>query len=447
MISIIIRAKNEEKWITSCLESISRQRYRDYEIILVDNNSADRTVEKAESFGVNVVTVSEFSPGEALNVGIKASSGDYFVCISAHCIPVNEFWLENLLSNFDNPDIAGVYGRQEPMAFTDDVDKRDQINMFGLDRRVQIRDTFFHNANSMIRRDVWDKIPFDENVTNIEDRVWATKVLESGYKLVYEPEASVYHYHGIHQGRNIQRAKKVVKVLESLELNNKPPAVLSGLDIIAIIPATGNVKKLSSRPLIELTINAAMSSKYINNVVVATDNNEYKDVAESLGALVPFLRPKEFSYNYIELIKVYRFVLQGLSERGIKPDLVVLMEENYPFRPAGLIDKMIESLCVGNNDTVFAARPEYKSCWSRRSDQFVRLDQGVPHRFKDPIYVSLLGLGCVTHPALIYKEKKIGDKVGIIEIEAPLSSLEVENSETLQLAEQFLEGWTRFQGK
>ena len=50
-----------------------------------------------------------------------------------------------------------------------------------------------------IRRDIWEKIPFDPSVTNIEDRIWAGEVIKAGYKLIYEPEAAVFHYHGIHQ--------------------------------------------------------------------------------------------------------------------------------------------------------------------------------------------------------------------------------------------------------
>ena len=45
-VSIIIRTKNEERWITSCLKSVSRQSYKNFEIIIVDNHSSDKTIEK-----------------------------------------------------------------------------------------------------------------------------------------------------------------------------------------------------------------------------------------------------------------------------------------------------------------------------------------------------------------------------------------------------------------
>ena len=172
---------------------------------LVDNESSDLTLEKAKQLPVaRILNCIEFRPGHALNLGIRASRGDHIVCLSGHCIPVNNGWLTGLLTNFEDREVAGVYGRQEPLAFTPDADKRDLSIVFGLDKRVQRRDSFFHNANSMIRRDIWERTPFDERVSNVEDRVWAHTVLQSGYKIVYEPEASVYHYHGIHQRDDVE---------------------------------------------------------------------------------------------------------------------------------------------------------------------------------------------------------------------------------------------------
>ena len=51
-VSIIIRTKNEERWISPCLEAIHTQKYKDFEVIIVDNDSTDRTVIKAKKLRV-----------------------------------------------------------------------------------------------------------------------------------------------------------------------------------------------------------------------------------------------------------------------------------------------------------------------------------------------------------------------------------------------------------
>ena len=168
MISIIIRSKNEERWINLCLQAVFDQSYTDFEVIIVDNNSTDKTIQKAKQFDIKkVLTIDKYRPGLAINKGIRVSSGDYIVCLSAHCIPVNRNWLERLISNFDDSQIAGVYGRQEPMAFTSNTDKRDLLITFGLDRREQFKDSFFHNANSIFPRKIWKNFP---KVIQVEGR-------------------------------------------------------------------------------------------------------------------------------------------------------------------------------------------------------------------------------------------------------------------------------------
>lgn len=221
MISVVIRTKNEERWLRRCLTSVSIQTYRPLEVVLVDNASKDSTVAIAQEFGCRVLFIDDcdFSFGRALNLGIDVAQGELIAILSGHCIPLNEKWLTCLSAAFMGEQVAGVYGRQEPLPESDPFDKRDLWTTFGLERRVQRKDFLFHNANSMIRRRVWEETPFSEDISGVEDRDWAKKVLGKGYSIVYEPSASVYHYHGIHQGRNLERAERVVRVIELI--NNR----------------------------------------------------------------------------------------------------------------------------------------------------------------------------------------------------------------------------------
>lgn len=443
LISIIIRTKNEERWIAPCLQAVFSQDHKEVEVIVVDNHSTDKTVEKAKRFPVNVVQVDDYLPGKALNVGFKAASGEYIVCLSAHCIPVNAQWLSHLLINFEDKHVAGVYGRQEPLSFTSDFDKRDLMITFGLDRRVQIKDSFFHNANSMIRRDVWEVIPFDDKITNIEDRLWAEKVLKDGYKIVYEPLASVYHHHGIHQDRNPERCANVVRILEEHQVNNfdsrNNTLDIEKLNVTAIIPVKGESPIVAGRPLLEYTIARAKASRYLKKIIVSTDNTKTAELAISLGAEVPFLRDASFSAARVDLERVLQYTLQELEKRDIWPDIVVSLEITFPFRDLNLIDDLIFDLVDKGLDTVIPAREEFNSCWIEENGNFRRVDEGfTPREFKKPVYVAIKGLGCVTYPNFVREGQLFGNNVGMYKITNPNASIEVRCANDFLLAESIL---------
>ena len=70
-VSIIIRTRNEERWITPCFEALFSQSYQDFEIVVVDNESTDKTLDKIRQFSVEkILTISDYLPGKALNLGI-----------------------------------------------------------------------------------------------------------------------------------------------------------------------------------------------------------------------------------------------------------------------------------------------------------------------------------------------------------------------------------------
>ena len=448
-ISIIIRTKNEEKWITACLKAVFSQTYKDFEVIIVDNKSSDKTVEKAKAFDVKFVEIEDFLPGKAINMGIRKSIGDIIVLLSGHCIPVNDQWLENLIRDLEDERVAGVYGRQEPLSFSSDLDKRDLTIIFGLDKKIQTKDPFFHNANSAIKRSVWEKIPFDEKVTNIEDRLWGREMVFNGYTIVYEPEASVYHYHGIHQGGDEERCRNVVRILDSLNGNDNESNILNinDLNIVAVIPKIGEIQYCGETPLLNFTIEQALESDYIKRVIVSTDSEEVASVAVKMGAETPFIRPKELSEEYIGLNMVMQYSLEKMEDVGIFPDVIIIMEETYPFRPKGFIDHLIVKLIKGGFDSIVPGKIENKSVWIKTEKETKIFGQGLmPRNLRDQqLYVSLLGLGLCTYPHFIRDGKMLGDKVGIIEVSDFYSQFEVRSEESLKLIEPLLNRYNQLE--
>jgi rhamnosyltransferase len=427
-ISIIVRTKNEERWIGHCLSMINKQDYQDFEVILVDNHSTDHTVRVASRYSLAaVVKIDKFFPGQAINEGIRASKGRFIVCLSAHCIPKGTDWLSTLRRNFDEDEkLAGVYGRQLPVSFTSAVDKRDLITVFGQDRRVQIKDYFFHNANSILRRDVWEKFPFDEQVTNIEDRAWGKAVIEAGYSIAYDPDAAVYHHHGLHQGNAPERAKGVVSIIERIDqgmVNELPESLLpEHANIAAVVPVKGKVKSGSLEDrLLFGAIAALKQSRYVSNIYLVANDAA---LAGRLG-VNGIDRSKLPGAEKMSLDELMSEVLCLIESQNNFPDALLYVNYDYPFRPAGLFDDLIRDAQYKGYDTVFPGLVDFGHYWFHNgSSEFKQTDSSMKSRDqREPIYRALYGLGCVSSAWVIRTGKVVGGKIGILPIQDPKGAM------------------------
>ena len=105
----------------------------------------------------------------------------YISILSAHCIPVNKFWLKEHLEEIrKNNNIAAVFGKQFPMPGSSIQNLIDLDIIFKDQPITYKKDPYFNNANSIYNAKILKK-SFDPKLTNIEDRVWANKITKKIY--------------------------------------------------------------------------------------------------------------------------------------------------------------------------------------------------------------------------------------------------------------------------
>ncbi|MBI5935232.1 MAG: glycosyltransferase family 2 protein [Chloroflexi bacterium] len=195
--SLVIRAYNEAQHLPRLLEGLAHQTVKDVEIILVDSGSTDATVSIAESFGARVVRIrpEEFTFGRSLNFGVRAATRELVVIASAHVYPVYPDWLEALLRPFDDEKVALTYGKQrgpETAKFSEQQIYHQWYPDHSLPRQPT---AFCNNANAAIRKSLWEKNPYDETLTGLEDLAWAKWAKEQGHEIAYAAEAEIVHVH------------------------------------------------------------------------------------------------------------------------------------------------------------------------------------------------------------------------------------------------------------
>ena len=420
LVSVVIRVRNEEAWLRHCLEGIEKQIGASTEVIIVDNDSSDKSLEIARTFGVDkVVRVAHYTPGLALNAGVKASSGEFVAFISGHCVPADPSWLANLVAGFDEQKVAGVYGRQLPMAFTDPLDRNDLMMAFGPEAKIQRQDWFFHNANSMIRREVWEKIPFDEITATIEDRLWAKVAIESGHWIAYRPDAKVYHHNGLHRSTDVPRIREHVRVVEDA-VGSESDSIGNSLNaenmvVTAIVPVSPENLSRDAFEGLFPTVEASLhASRFVQKVVVLSPDGAIgssqstrinrttigADEAMSLGDLLALT------------------VLEAEEIFGI-PDYYLYVNWDYNPRPVEFFDSLVRVAVDQGFDTTFGAVREFGHFWAQQDDGALRqIDPSFsPRSQRFPLWKALYGLGTLVRAPILRHGDLSGGRIGMIELE------------------------------
>lgn len=128
--------------------------------------------------------------------------------------------------------------------------------------------------------------------------------------------------------------------------------MIHGNSVLALVPARGgskglpgkNVRPLLGKPLIGWSIDQGRASKYVDAVVVSTDDAGIAAAARAHGAELPFMRPIELASDTASSIDVILHALDSLEQAGRRYNLLVLLEPTSPLRETADIDAALEAL-------------------------------------------------------------------------------------------------------
>lgn len=224
-ISIIVRTKNESRHLGEVFESLHMQTFQDFEIIIIDSGSTDKTLDIVEEYDAaglftrKIILIKiapeEFNYPFASNLGAETAQGKYLVYLSGHSVPVFSTWLEDGLKVF-NPDpkensglarykkkIMGVYC--QTVYPLNDASRFERLLCFWgriiyRGRKVVSKPLMgcMGATNCMLRRDLWEKHHFNLAFANGgEDGAWAYYWLKHGYVAIRDFRFTVKHTHGL----------------------------------------------------------------------------------------------------------------------------------------------------------------------------------------------------------------------------------------------------------
>jgi len=201
-VSVIVPAYNAAQIIEECIEALLKQSVpqQGYEVIIVDDGSADGTATLARSYGVRVLTQHHCGPAAARNAGADEATGEIVLFTDADCAPTRT-WIEEMTGAFADPEVVGVKGayltqQRELVARFVQIEYEDRYDRTARQERIDFVDTY----SAGYRRDVFlANGGFDIifPTASVEDQEFSFRLARKGYKMVFAPQARVYHLHDV----------------------------------------------------------------------------------------------------------------------------------------------------------------------------------------------------------------------------------------------------------
>ena len=214
-VTVFIPTYNGGPLFRKVLEQVFDQKTDfDYEVLVIDSGSTDETLDILRDFPVRLIQIPnhQFNHGLTRNRAVREAKGGIVALLTQDAVPYDDTWLATLVSNFEDPQVAGAFCHQLP---------RDDCNPFQRDRldgwtkgegekhikqitsraeyeRLSPMEKYqliaFDDVASCVRKSVMEEIPFERRQFG-EDVAWAKQAILAGWKLVMDPDAVVVHSH------------------------------------------------------------------------------------------------------------------------------------------------------------------------------------------------------------------------------------------------------------
>ena len=190
-VSFVIPTKNGERTITKCLDAIVNQKTDiSYEIIVVDGNSTDNTIKIAKSYDVRLF-ICEGLVSKARKLGVNVARGTYIAFVDAD-VYISKNWLGSIVQTIKKSKLDGAIGKVETNnSFM--MKYSDISSPFSQDKPFLIKNCFPTLNTVMLKRRIIQVGNFNELLTSSEDGDLTKRMVDKGFKFMFEPNAVCYH--------------------------------------------------------------------------------------------------------------------------------------------------------------------------------------------------------------------------------------------------------------
>ena len=209
LVSIIMRSFNEAWALKGTLSALAAQDFKNWELIVIDSGSTDGSqdlIRAAQPAQFVQITPPEYNPSRVMNQGMRLAKSEFGIFLNADATPQGANWLRPLVTALQDPKTAACFGRQIPRPDCQAVFANDYDRCFGPHRESAKWEHFFSMVSSGLRKDVWSRRGFREDLQYAEDDEYTRWCKAQGYAVAYVPESIAMHSHNYTPEQSYQRA-------------------------------------------------------------------------------------------------------------------------------------------------------------------------------------------------------------------------------------------------
>ena len=394
-VTVYIACHDYGRFLSQALESVAAQTFRDWELVVIDDASADETRVIAEAFAgrfpdrVRVLRHEQpLGLRSCANAALEAAHGDYIVRLDA-----DDFLDENallVLAHFldEHPDIGLVFPNYTYVDEHGTILGTEYRKKIGTE--AKLLDLPVHGACTMVRKRVLKSIGGYDERFDAQDghELWLKVLHRYGAGNVSTP-LFYYRQHGSSissdSGRMLAARQGIKRGLAVRQGGGVAPR------IVAVVPAKNTYREIPDivlsdfvgRPLIDYTLESARNAGVFEKIIVTTDDprvGEYCDRSPDIRSIV---RPVNLSLPQVRLSQVLHDAVTRLEhEQAVSMDIVVLLNVHCPLRRAEHIREAVDTLLLHNADNVISVYEDYDLHFAHGAHGLEPLNKGMLQRLR-----------------------------------------------------------------
>jgi len=423
----------------------------DWELILIDDGSTDNTrqvlMKYTEHPKIRIIHQENKGLNVTSNIALRLSNGKYIIRLDA-----DDYCDENILLILSNvldtkPDIGLVYPDYYHIDENDEIIEVVRRKKIG--EEVELLDLPAHGACTMFRKDLLQELGGYTEDFSCQDGydIWIRMIRK--YR-PYNANIPLFYYRqhpgSLTKSRShiLETRRKIKQQFVKNHLGIAKPEVLGILPVIGS-PAVKEMEpfvNLNGKPLLWYTLTEVEKSKYIDKLVVSSDEDKVLDYARQFAFVIPMKRPVAYTKTTTRMVEIARYIVSELPKTfDYNPDSVCLLYVNTPLRRAKHIDKAIDTMMIFDVDSVISIEEEFAPCYHHLKFGLSPISGTVGNvRLERKSIFKENGAICLTKVDVLNSGRLLGDRVGHITM-LPEEGVKINSSFDFWLAEKILKEW------